>query len=88
MAFSNVCPFGFLQGRPGADGARGMPGEPGAKVNNNDIWGFISVLEQARQILCRYHSFVQANPKFFSQVKILRFQIAGSDARAENESSI
>lgn len=37
MAFSNVCPFGFLQGRPGADGARGMPGEPGAKVNNNDI---------------------------------------------------
>jgi len=77
-----------LQGRPGADGARGIPGEPGAKVNNNETGGFISVLVWARKILCRYHSFLQANPKFFFQLKILRFQIAGSDARAEIESSI
>lgn len=35
----------------------------------------------------KYHS-LQANPRFYSQVKILRFQMAGSDARVENESSI
>lgn len=81
-------PLWVFQGRPGADGARGMPGEPGAKVNNNVTCGFTSVLARTRQILCRYHRFIQANPKFSSQVKILRFQIAGSDARAENESSI
>lgn len=75
-------PLWVFQGRPGADGARGMPGEPGAKVNNNVTCGFTSVWA------CRYHRFIQANPKFSSQVKILRLEIAGSDARAENESSI
>lgn len=55
-AFSTVFPFAFLQGRPGADGARGMPGEPGAKVNNE-------TLEWSGWILSKRHSFQPGQTK-------------------------
>lgn len=36
MPFAQTCSW-HCQGRPGADGGRGMPGEPGAKVRSSHV---------------------------------------------------